>query len=102
MQRHPCTLHLPMLFHPGDCARALYRDGVRVFSLSNNHTYDKGASGIAATLQFWESMPEDVVTTGLWCGEEDYDRIPLQTVNGVTIAYLSILSTPTASARTRI
>ena len=34
-------------------------------------------------------MPEDVVTTGLWCGEEDYDRIPLQTVNGVTIAYLS-------------
>lgn len=34
-------------------------------------------------------MPEDVVTTGLWCGEEDYDRIPLQTVNGVTIAYFS-------------
>ena len=62
---------------------------MRVFSLSNNHTYDKGASGIAATLQFWESMPEDVVTTGLWHGEEDYDRIPLQTVNGVTIAYLS-------------
>ena len=61
---------------------------MRVFSLSNNHTYDKGASGDTATLQFWESMPEDVVTTGLWCGEEDYDRIPLQTVNGVTIAYL--------------
>ena len=34
-------------------------------------------------------MPEDVVTTGLWAGESDYDRIPLQTVNGVTIAYLS-------------
>ena len=79
----------PCFSTPGDCARALYRAGVRVFSLSNNHTYDKGASGIAATQQFWESMPEDVVTTGLWCGEEDYDRIPLQTVNGVTIAYLS-------------
>ena len=79
----------PSFSTPGDCARALYRAGVRVFSLSNNHTYDKGASGIAATLQFWESMPEDVVTTGLWRGEEDYDRIPLQTVNGVTIAYLS-------------
>ena len=79
----------PCFSTPGDCARALYRAGVRVFSLSNNHTYDKGASGIAATLQFWESMPEDVVTTGLWRGEEDYDRIPLQTVNGVTIAYLS-------------
>ena len=34
-------------------------------------------------------MPEDVVTTGLWRGADDYSRIPLQTVNGVTIAYLS-------------
>lgn len=79
----------PCFSTPGDCARALYRAGVRVFSLSNNHTYDKGASGIASTLRFWESMPDDVVTTGLWKGESDYDRIPLQTVNGVTIAYLS-------------
>lgn len=79
----------PCFSTPGDCARALYDIGVRVFSLSNNHTYDKGASGIAATLKFWDSMPDDVVTTGLWRGESDYDRIPLQTVNGVTIAYLS-------------
>ncbi len=79
----------PCFSTPGDCARALYRAGVRVFSLSNNHTYDKGASGIAATLRFWDSMPEDVVTTGLWKGESDYGHIPLQTVNGVTIAYLS-------------
>ena len=79
----------PCFSTPGDCARALYRAGVRVFSLSNNHTYDKGASGIAATLRFWGSMPEDVVTTGLWKGKEDYGHIPLQTVNGVTIAYLS-------------
>ena len=79
----------PCFSTPGDCARALYRAGVRVFSLSNNHTYDKGASGIAATLRFWDSMPEDVVTTGLWKGESDYGHVPLQTVNGVTIAYLS-------------
>lgn len=79
----------PCFSTPGDCARALYRAGVRVFSLSNNHTYDKGAAGIAATLRFWESMPEDVVTTGLWRGVDDYSRIPTQTVNGVTIAYLS-------------
>ena len=79
----------PCFSTPGDCARALYRAGVRVFSLSNNHTYDKGASGIAATLRFWGSMPEDVVTIGLWKGESDYGHVPLQTVNGVTIAYLS-------------
>ena len=34
-------------------------------------------------------MPEDVITTGLWRGEADYGRIPMQTVNGTTIAYLS-------------
>lgn len=79
----------PCFSTPGDCARALYRAGIRVFSLANNHTYDKGALGIAATLRFWGSMPEDVVTTGLWHGEADYEQIPLQTVRGVTIAYLS-------------
>ena len=79
----------PCFSTPGACAEALYRAGVRVFSLSNNHTYDKGAAGIATTLRFWESMPEDTITTGLWRGTADYDRIPLQTVHGVTIAYLS-------------
>lgn len=79
----------PAFTTPGDCARALYRAGIRVFSLSNNHTYDRGAKGIASTLRFWDSMPEDVVTTGLWKGEEDYSRIPTHTVNGITIAYLS-------------
>ena len=47
------------------------------------------AAGIAATLRFWETMPEDVITTGLWKGEADYGRIPIQTVDGVKIAYLS-------------
>ena len=79
----------PCFSTPGDCARSLYRAGFRVFSLSNNHTYDKGSSGIAATLRFWDSMPEDVVTTGLWRGESDYGRIPVHTVNDITIAYLS-------------
>ncbi len=79
----------PCFSTPGECAEALYRAGFRVFSLSNNHTYDKGASGIAATLRFWDTMPEDVVTTGLWHGEADYSTIPMQTVNGVNIAYLS-------------
>lgn len=89
-----CTRELepstyPCFSTPAECAEALYRGGVRVFSLANNHTYDKGAAGIAATLRFWDSMPEDVVTTGLWQGESDYDNIPIHTVNGVTIAYLS-------------
>lgn len=79
----------PCFSTPGECADALYDVGIRVFTTSNNHIYDKGATGIAATRRFWASMPEDVITAGLWAGEEDYDRIPIQTVNGVTIAYLA-------------
>lgn len=79
----------PCFSTPGECAEALYDIGLRVFALSNNHSYDKGAAGIAATRRFWAAMPEDVVTTGFWESEEDYDRIPMHTVNSVTIAYLS-------------
>lgn len=79
----------PSFSTPGECAQALYDIGFRVFALANNHTYDKGVKGIGATLRFWESMPDDVVTTGLWKGEADYDRIPVQEVNGIKIAYLA-------------
>jgi hypothetical protein len=79
----------PTFCTPGECAKALYDIGFRVFSMSNNHSYDKGASGIASTQRFWAGMPEDVVTTGLWAGESDYGRIPVQEVNGIRIAYLS-------------
>lgn len=101
-----CTAELepssyPEFSTPGECAEALYRAGIRVFSLATNHTYDKGAKGIEATLRFWQSMPENVVTTGLW-KDDDSEDIPLQTVNGVTLAYLSYTEhtngIPTSSA----
>ncbi|MCI2046691.1 MAG: CapA family protein [Faecalibacterium sp.] len=79
----------PTFCTPGECAQALYNVGFRVFSLSNNHSYDKGAEGIASTRRFWAGMPADVLTTGLWAGDADYERIPVQEVNGIRIAYLS-------------
>lgn len=79
----------PCFSTPGQMAHDLYDVGFRVFSISNNHTYDKGAGGIEATLEFWDTMPEDTVVCGLYRGQEDYSNITLQTVNGVTIAYLA-------------
>ena len=79
----------PRFSTPGDMGRTLYDIGFRVFSLSNNHTYDRGAEGIAATREFWASLPENAVTTGLYAGEADYDSIPIQEVQGVRIAYLA-------------
>lgn len=79
----------PCFATPSAMGKQLYEMGFRVFSLSNNHSYDKGADGIASTIAFWDSMPEDVVTTGFYAGESDYENIPLQTIDGVTIAYLA-------------
>ena len=79
----------PMFCTPAALGRHMYDIGMRVVAMSNNHAYDKGAEGIAATRRFWASMPDDVVTTGLWEGEADYQRIPIQEYDGVKIARLA-------------
>lgn len=89
----------PMFSTPGDITDALYDLGFRVFSLSNNHSYDKDAAGIDASRAHWAAMPDDVVTMGFY-NLETYDDYAYQTVNGITFGYLSYtehtngLSTP--------
>ena len=78
----------PRFCSPGDVARELYRIGFRGFFLANNHTYDKGAEGIASTLRFWESMPEDCVTSGLY-RDREADNASYTEVNGITFAFLA-------------
>lgn len=78
----------PMFCSPTAVGKALYDIGFRVFALSNNHSYDKGAAGIASSLAFWDTMPEDVLSPGFYAGESDYTNIQTHTVNGITIAYL--------------
>ena len=78
----------PMFSTPGDITNALYNVGFRVFSLSNNHSYDKGAGGIASSMAHWVAMPDDVVSMGFY-NLETYDDYVYQTINGVTIGYLS-------------
>ena len=59
-----------------------------MFSLSNNHSYDKGAAGIEASMAHWAAMPDDVVTMGFY-NLSTYDDYVYQTVNGITFGYLS-------------
>ena len=83
----------PMFSTPTGITDALYDIGFRVFSLSNNHSYDKGAQGIESSLTHWDSMPEDVLTAGFYPLTEEAaaqsDGLTYQTVNGITIGYLS-------------
>ena len=78
----------PMFSTPCEITDTLYDLGFRVFSLSNNHSYDKGAAGINASLEHWAQMPDDVVFMGFY-NLETYDDYVYQTVNGITFGYLS-------------
>ncbi len=87
----------PNFSTPTEMGQNLYDAGWRVFALSNNHSYDLdcwvGTGGVAATVDFWNSMPDDVVTTGLYTGRDDDSGIGLHTVNGITIAYVAFTET---------
>lgn len=78
----------PLFSTPVDITDALYDLGFRAFSLSNNHSYDKGAEGIASSLKHWSSLPDDTVFMGFY-NLDTYDNYAYQTVNGITFGYLS-------------
>ena len=75
---------------PGENGNALLEAGFNVFSLASNHTYDFGAEGVRATLDFWsENLPDSALTTGLWENGK-YEDIPiLTTEQGYRIAFLT-------------
>ena len=83
----------PLFSTPTGITDALYDIGFRVFSTSNNHSYDKGAQGIESSMAHWASMPDDVVTAGFYPlteeAEAQSDGLSYQMVNGITIGYLS-------------
>ena len=83
----------PLFSTPTGITDALYDIGFRVFSTSNNHSYDKGAQGIESSMAHWASMPDDVVPAGFYPlteeAEAQSDGLSYQTVNGITIGYLS-------------
>ena len=78
----------PLFSSPAAVGHTAYDLGFRLFGTSNNHSYDLGAAGIAATRRFWASMPDDALAFGLWENGAE-DDIPLYEKNGVTFACLA-------------
>ena len=78
----------PCFASPGDVARNLYDINFRYFNLSTNHTYDQRAEGLAESVKFWKSMPDDTVTSGV-VKRDKYDKIAIKEVDGVKFAFLS-------------
>ncbi|NLW79860.1 MAG: CapA family protein [Ruminococcaceae bacterium] len=74
---------------PVELGQAAFDAGFNVFALSNNHTYDKLAAGITATREFWNTAPDGIINYGLYTNTTDGSGIPVQEMNGMTIAYVA-------------
>lgn len=77
----------PLFNAPQELGTHLVDIGFDVISLSNNHMFDKGESGLQSTVDFLSTL--DVVVTGAYDGEEAYLDIPVIEREGVTFAFVS-------------
>lgn len=80
----------PTFSTPGADGESLYNIlNARIFSTANNHSYDKGAAGIEASVDYYQNdLPNDILATGFFERDNLYD-IPVYTCEGRSIAFLS-------------
>ncbi len=80
----------PNFNSPQDLGRDLVDLGFDIINIANNHTLDKGTSGLAATIDFYNSdYMSSALMIGGYINRDDYDNIRTIKKEGVTIALLS-------------
>lgn len=87
--------HLPATYpcfnSPPDLAEYVVDQcGFDVLNLANNHCLDQGTSGLEECLQFWDEQYPDILTTGVYQNETDYEDIRTMEANGITFAFLGM------------
>ncbi len=79
--------YYPRFNVPQELGYDLVELGYDVINIATNHMLDKGASGLASTIDFWDGL--DVVTIGGYKDEEDFDNIRIIERKGIKFAFLS-------------
>ncbi|MBQ4093299.1 MAG: CapA family protein [Firmicutes bacterium] len=77
----------PMFNTPSECVTDMHEIGFNVFNIASNHTLDKGADGLKATIDFMESVP-DSLYVGAYYNQEEMEKLHAMEVNGLTVAFL--------------
>lgn len=77
----------PTFNTPEQLAYNLKTLGIDLLSTANNHSLDKGYSGIVSTLDFLDDA--GISHTGTYRNEEEQNQILIQNVDGITMAFLS-------------
>ena len=62
--------------------------GFNLVSLANNHSLDMGMTGLENSMNYWGGKPQ-VFTSGTYLSQEDYDRIEVRKINGITYSLIS-------------
>lgn len=81
----------PTFNSPEELGEEMLEIGFDVFNIATNHSIDKGEAGLISTINYWKSKDtaeKDIITTGAYLNEEDYQTIPMHEVNGIKIAYV--------------
>lgn len=76
----------PTFNTPEQLAYNLKTLGLDVLSTANNHSLDKGYTGLVSTLNFLDDA--GIAHTGTYSSEEDQNKILIQNVKGISIAFL--------------
>ena len=78
----------PCFNSPPELGDEMVKIGFDVFNLANNHSLDKGESGLRSAIKYWDS--KNVVHCGAYLDTEDYKTIPTNTVNDIKFAYVGL------------
>lgn len=62
--------------------------GFNIVSLANNHSLDMDMEGLTNSVNYWKGK-QDVLTSGTYLSQEDYDRIEVREVNGISYSFIS-------------
>lgn len=79
----------PSFNTPSDMAEDLVELGFDIVSGSNNHSLDKGTTGIKNTLAYWDQYKDEVLFTGVFNDQEHRDNIPIIEANGLNFSVLT-------------
>ncbi len=95
----------PMFNSPTQLGDEVVRTGFDIINLANNHTMDKGATGLLSTLDFWAGKKKSskVLSVGAYKNAKDRDTVRVKEVNGIKFGFVGFteptngLSVPASS-----
>ena len=80
--------NFPVFGAPIEGGEAVVNAGFNVVTHATNHSWDKGRNIAMEDIEFWKNQ-DDLLLTGMYDSQEDYDNIVIGEYKGVKVAFLN-------------